>query len=184
MIRYATADTRDLLEQILGLQSENLSDRVSPGEALEQGFVTVRHDLPLLECLSGRFRHVVALEDHRVVGYALVMLKEFGHRVPVLVPLFDQIDQLPYGLRRLCDAGYFVMGQVCIEKAFRGRGIFKGLYDELRNQMKSEFELVVTEIASRNIRSLKAHEKVGFRRVHRYTSPEGESWEVVVWDWR
>ena len=45
------------------------------------------------------------------------------------------------------------------------------------------FELLVTEISTRNQRSLRAHARVGFEPVHRYRDDVDE-WEIVAWDWR
>ena len=178
------AQGRDELQQILELQRRNLATHVSPAEAAKEGFVTARHDLPLLERMCGAYGHVVAMDADRVVGYALVMLKDFGSAVPVLVPMFEQIGKLPYGKQTLGQTRYFVMGQVCVEKAHRGKGVFAGMYDELRRRMSGDFEVVVTEVATRNTRSLRAHEKVGFRRALGYRAHDGESWEIVTWDWR
>lgn len=184
MIRMATARTREAFQQILDLQRRNLAAHLSPAEAAEQGFVTTRHDLELLERIGGPHGHVVAMDGDRVAGYALVMLKEFGAAIPVLVPMFDQIERLPYGSRKVAEVSHFVMGQVCVEKAHRGTGVFRGMYEELKRRMSGSFELVVTEVATRNTRSLRAHEKVGFRRALQYRADDGESWEVVTWDWQ
>ena len=43
------------------------------------------------------------------------------------------------------------------------------------------FELVVTEIATRNARSLRAHERVGFEPVHQYRD-EVDEWLIAAWD--
>lgn len=184
MIRMTTAQFPETLQQILDLQARNLADHLSPAEVADQGFVTLRHDLPFLERLCGPYRHVVAMDGARVVGYALVMLKEFRGDIPVLEPMFEQIDRLAVGDQRLADMSYFVIGQVCVEKGYRGQGVFRGLYEELRERMSGAFDLVVTEVASRNRRSLKAHENVGFWRTLQYSSPDDEQWEIVTWDWR
>jgi GNAT superfamily N-acetyltransferase len=184
MVRMTTAQSRATLHQILDLQARNLAAHLSPAEAADQGFVTLRHDLPLLERLCGPYRHVIAMDGDRLVGYALVMLKEFGSAFPVLAPMFEQIDRLTVGDRRLPDVNYFVLGQVCVEKEYRGKGVFRGLYEELKERMSGAFDLVVTEVASRNRRSLQAHVKVGFRRAFQYRSPDHEQWEIVTWDWR
>jgi len=184
MIRMTTAESREALQQILDLQARNLAAHLSRAEAADQGFVTVHHDLPLLERLCGPYRHVVAMDGDRLVGYALVMLKEFAGAIPVIVPMFEQFDQLTIGDRRLAELRYFVMGQVCVDKDYRGTGVFRGLYEELKARMSGAFDLVVTEVASRNQRSLQAHLKVGFRSVLQYRSPDDEGWEIVTWDWR
>jgi len=184
VIHYSASQAPDVLAQILELQGRNLAAHLSPAEATEQGFVTVRHEPATLRQICGAHGHVVALEGSRVVGYALVMLKEFARSVPVLMPLFELLDRIPFGSAAVGDLDYFVMGQVCVAKEFRSRGVFPGLYGDLRARMRHAFPLVVTEVATRNTRSLRAHAKVGFRTLHRYVSPEGEEWDVVAWDWQ
>lgn len=185
MIRMTKAQTPETLQQILDLQARNLADHLSPSEVVEQGFVTLRHDLPLLERLCGPYRHIIALDGDRVVGYALVMLKEFGRDFPLLVSMFDRINRLTFGDRRLAETSYFVMGQVCVEKEYRGKDlrVFDRLYEGLKEQMSGDFDLVVTEVSSRNPRSSKAHARVGFQPADRY-SDEKDAWEIIVWDWR
>jgi GNAT superfamily N-acetyltransferase len=183
VIQYSASQAPDILGQILELQARNLAVHLSPAEATEQGFVTVRHEPSTLRQICGSHGHVVALEGGHIVGYALVMLKEFAGSIPVLVPLFELLDRIPFGSATVGDLDYFVMGQVCVAKEFRGTGVFRGLYDEMRSRMSGAFPLVVTEVATRNARSLRAHAKVGFRSLHRYVAPEGEEWDVVAWDW-
>lgn len=184
MIKMTTAQSHETLQQILELLSRNFKGNVSPQEAEEQGFVTAFYELPDLERMCGPHRHVVAMDGDRLVGYALIMLKEFGRDFPLLVPMFERIDRLTVGDRRLAGMRYFVMGQVCIEKAYRGKDLrlFDLLYEKLKEQMSGAFDLVVTEVASRNQRSLKAHARVGFRPADRYL--DKEEWEIIVWDWR
>jgi RimJ/RimL family protein N-acetyltransferase len=49
--------------------------------------------------------------------------------------------------------------------------------------MKDSYDFVITEIATRNTRSIRAHEKVGFQLLHRFKDDK-EEWDVVIWDWR
>jgi len=183
VIRYSASRAPEVLAQILELQRLNLRDNLSPAEATEQGFLMIRHEPSNLGEICGAHGHVVALEGSRVVGYALVMLKEFADSIPLLVSMFEQLDRIPYGSAVVGDLNYFVLGQVCVAKEVRGTGVFGGLYDELRARMSGAFPLVVTEVATRNARSLRAHAKVGFRSLHRYVAPEGEEWDVIAWDW-
>ena len=182
MIQYCTAESPQDLWQILELQAENLPSCLNEQEMKSQGFVTVKHDAQLLEEMNRRHQHIIAKDGDRVIGFALVMLKEFSDKIPVLVPMFQLIDQLSYKEKPLKEGNYFVMGQICIDKGYRGQGVFSGLYEALRQQMSPHFDVVVTEIATRNTRSLKAHAKVGFEPVKRYTA-DGEEWDIVIWDW-
>jgi ribosomal protein S18 acetylase RimI-like enzyme len=184
MITYSTARTKKELQQILDLQLRNLGNAVTADEATGQGFLTARFDLHLLDVMCGSYGHIIAKQNEQVVGYCLVMLREFSNAIPILVPMFQQFDRLVHEGKRLPELNYFVMGQVCVDKDFRGQGIFNELYNQLRLQMQDHFELVVTEIATRNTRSQKAHSNTGFKKMNQYISPEGESWEIVYWDWK
>ena len=74
------------------------------------------------------------------------------------------------------------MGQVCVDKAYRGKGVFDMLYQHHKQVLKDRFDFVVTEISTNNLRSVRAHEKVGFKNIHTYKDAVDE-WSVVLWDW-
>lgn len=179
MVRYTLSKTTHELQAILDLQQANLAKSISKEEALEQGFVTVVHDLSLLEKMNSPYPHTIAIDDDEVVGYAMVMLKELGNDIPVLVPMFDLINEIEYKGKALKDTNYMVMGQVCVAKTHRGQGIFRGLYNAMQEHLKGHFDYIVTEIAQRNTRSIRAHEKVGFETIKQYHA-EGEDWVIVL----
>jgi L-amino acid N-acyltransferase YncA len=172
-----------LLEQILQLQHDNLPANLSPTEARAQGFVTLEHSLDALRRMHAMLPSVVARENGRLVGYALAMARECRAVVPVLEPMFQVLDSLQRDGGPLARRRYYVMGQVCVEKASRGRGVLEALYAAHRDAYASRFDELVTEISVRNTRSLKAHARVGFRDIHRYQDAT-DSWVVVAWDWR
>lgn len=182
MIYYTNSNAPEDLAQIIALQTINLPTNISEQEATEQGFVTVVHTLELLEKMGTVHPHTIAKDGEKVVGYALSMLRDFRDKIPVLIPMFNIMDSLEWNNKALRDSRYCVMGQVCVDKAYRGQGVFKGLYHQMRHAMQPHFEVVVTEIAKNNTRSLRAHEKVGFVPLHEYAS-EKEDWIIVAWDW-
>lgn len=179
-----TACADEDLQQILALQRRNVEEALSPAEVAAEGFVTVRHDEQLLADMNRAAAQVIARSHASVVGYALVMLRDFEDRIPILGPMYDKLSHLEYDGRPVDQYRYFIMGQVCVDKPFRGRGVFAGMYAKMRELYSSSYDMTITEVARRNKRSIRAHEKVGFRLLHRYTDPEGEEWDVIVWDWR
>lgn len=166
------------LEGILSLQSELRTPTVD-------GFVTVRHSMDILRRMHALAPSVVArAADGRVVGYAIVMLREARPLVPVLDPMFDRVEELPPSLlSRAPDPRWYVMGQVAVAPSHRGQGVFDALYAEHRARYQDRFDAVVTEVATRNPRSLRAHARVGFRTVLRYQD-DTDDWAVIAWDWR
>jgi predicted N-acetyltransferase YhbS len=168
----ARAATLEDLPAILSLQRQNLER--DPDEARSQGFVTVVHDLARLTQMHALAPSVVAEDEGQIVGYAITTPVEASALIPLLSAMLAQIEKLPLGR-------FYVMGQICVAKSHRGRGVFDALYEGHRTLYAGRFDRVVTEIAMRNTRSLRAHERVGFQVIHRYRD-ETDGWAVVAWD--
>jgi len=173
-IIYKRAETHKELRQILELQRTNIPTSISEEEKKKEGFVTVHHTFEILKAMNGKCAHVIAKYNNQVVGYALCMLKEFKEDIEVLQPMFKKIDDY-------INKGetYIVMGQICIDKAFRKLGIFRGLYQYMKQQLQSDFSMIVTEVDAANTRSLNAHYAVGFRLLHSYNS-KGQDWALIA----
>jgi ribosomal protein S18 acetylase RimI-like enzyme len=171
------------LQQMLALQAKNHREHFSEEEKLQNGFLSVKHNLELLEAMNQAAPQIVAKADGHVVGFAMVMLDSFKDKVPGMESLFESLKTLSWKGKKITDYRYYVMGQVCVDNAFRSMGIFDKLYEKHREIYAPRFDLCVTEIASGNIRSMKAHRRVGFEVVHKFRD-EVDEWNVVVWDWR
>lgn len=174
--------SRDELKHILALQQKNLRQALSADEMHSQGFVTVQHDLPTLEQMHAMAPSIVARHGETLVAYALTMPREARALAPVLEPMFALFDALEFRGKPLSDYRFYVMGQICIDKAHRGQGLFDRLYHQHRDHFRTQFDLIVTEISARNLRSLRTHERVGFETIHTYRDATDE-WAVVAWDW-
>lgn len=155
------------LEQILELQRRNLA-------ISKDGFVTVKHTLDILRAFHEAMPSVVARHQGNVLGYALSMPREARALVPILEPMFKRLDSLAV----LAAQRWYVMGQVCVDQAWRGCGLFDKLYSEHRKRYSGRFDWLVTEIAIRNPRSRKAHARVGFVEMDHYCDDKDE-WSVV-----
>ncbi|MEJ8840904.1 GNAT family N-acetyltransferase [Lacibacter sp. H375] len=184
MISYSTSNTKEELEGILELQQSNLAQGLTVDEIQSQGFVTVKHSYEVLKKMNDLEKHVIAKDDEAVIGYCLAMTKQSRFEIPVLVPMFDVFDQIVYKEKIISTLHYIVVGQVCVDKAYRGQGIFDNCYAAYKEFYQKKYDLAITEIASSNIRSLQAHKRIGFREIHSYTDPANTEWIVVVWDWR
>ena len=176
------AQTTQELEQILDLQEANLGRNLSDSEKRSNGFVTVKHDLTVLKKMNAAAPQIIAKDGDRVVGYALVMPKEFSAFVPVLIPMFEMFGKLSYNERILAEYSYYVMGQICIADTHRGIGIFEKLYNKHKEAYSKQFEICLTEVSSSNTRSMRAHEKVGFKTIHNFND-QTDNWNIMVWDW-
>jgi predicted GNAT family N-acyltransferase len=183
-IVYGYATTDQELEQILTLQEENHFTNVDLEEREAQGFVSIKHDFATLKKMCEPYYHVVAKDGDKVAGFALVMQREHEKSIPLLVPMFAEINEMSYKGELLKNVPYYIMGQVCVAKEYRGLGIFDGLYQKLKEQTKADFKYLITEISAHNKRSQKAHARVGFKTIREYRSEaDHKDWQVVLWDW-
>ncbi|PKP40377.1 MAG: GNAT family N-acetyltransferase [Bacteroidetes bacterium HGW-Bacteroidetes-13] len=183
MISISTAHTQDELSGILRLQATNLLTVLTDEEKEKEGFLTVVHTLENLTRLNDFEKHVIAKVDHKIVAYVLVMTKVSHEDIPDLIPMFAVFDQTNFKGKPISAYDYIVVGQVCVDKNYRGTGLFDQNYAFYSNTYKAKYELAVTEIATKNTRSLNAHQRVGFREICRYKASSGVEWAVVVWDW-
>src|SRR4029078_3090086 len=120
--------TPEELQQIIKLSDQNLRTKVSEKEKISEGFVTWNYSLHLLERMNAQQPHVIVKDENKVVGYALVALKDARHFHPDLETMIHHLEGLIYNNTTLSSYRYYVMGQVCVDKAYRGKGIFEMLY--------------------------------------------------------
>jgi len=170
---YKQAQTRKEMRQILALQKKNLPKNLTQSEMLQQGFLTIEHSLDLLWKMNGAFPHTLAMDKEKVVGYALSMTSKFSHEIPMLTSMFQEIEKTFKGKKVI------VMGQICISKTHRGKGIFRELYKRMQAYTQSRFDAIITEVDTKNIRSMNAHKAIGFEELRRYQA-DGREWSLIV----
>lgn len=180
---YATTVNSDKdLQQIQKLNEQNLKKNLIEDDLLNQGFVSWLYSLDLLKKMHSLAPSIVVKDDDKVIGYALVTLKEAITFHNDLQAMIANLQSVVYKGKRLLLHNFYLMGQVCIDRNYRGKGVFCLLYQEHKKVYYPKFDLLVTEISANNKRSLKAHEKVGFKNVYTYHD-KMDKWNVVVWDW-
>jgi GNAT superfamily N-acetyltransferase len=175
------ATTDEHLEGILALQRRNHFHSVPADVQSREGFVFVQHTLPLLARMAAVSPQAIALHEGRVVGYCLSLPLSLQAEVPTLAPMFEQFARCTYRGRPLGEYRFVVGGQVCVDRDCRGQGLLARLYDQLRLSLAGHCELCVTEIATRNPVSVRAHEKMGFETIAGYDDGR-EAWVIVAWD--
>ena len=187
-IVYKQADSDKELRQILNLQRKNLSQNLTQEQINSQGFVTVNHDYSVLSKMNNLEKCIIAKSntgksENEVIAYLLAMRSELRNDVPVLVPMFDVFDKLIHKNKKLNEYNYIVVGQVCVAEGFRGQGILDDCYAEYKRLLSPKYDFALTEIDSKNQRSINAHRRIGFELLHNYTSPDNQIWDIIIWDW-
>lgn len=183
MIIFETANNAADLQGILALQKLNLKDNLTPEERKDQGFLTVAHSFDQLSRMNETEKHIIAKDKDKVIGYLLAMTEESKADIPVLIPMFTLFNETFLHEKPIAGYHYIVIGQACIDKAYRGQGVFDGCYDMYKKNHAHTYDFAITEIAASNTRSLTAHKRIGFKELKTYTSPEHTEWVIVAWDW-
>ncbi len=178
MISYHRAQNDEELYAILELQKQNLAINLVDYEQKEDGFVTVQHTFNMLKKMNVVCPHCIAKVNSKVVGYALCMDRSFKNEIDVLKPMFEEIET-SLNIRSSKLSNFIVMGQICIDKKYRKKGIFRGLYGYMHDQLNSDYTCVITEVDQKNTRSSNAHKIVGFELLKTYTS-DTKIWELIV----
>ncbi len=185
MIEITRAAGEKDLKGILALQQRNLRKHLSPETLSSGGFLTVEHSIEQLKGMNDAEASIIARDHDRVVGYALVMLTSFKDEIPLLGGLFTTVASLSYKGEAIQPEDYVVVGQLCVDADYRGQGLVERLYGHFRDSLKEKFRYLITDISSKNPRSLKAHQKTGFEVLDTFHDQfTGEDWNVVLWDWR
>ena len=179
-LSFQTAQSTEDLQGILDLQQQNHLSKV---EALDDGFLFVRHNLEVLTKMQAFAPQVICKDGDEVVAFTLAMTVDCKGDVPELIPMFNIFDQIPFRGKKVSDFKYIVVGQVCVGQNHRGMGVFDKNYQTYKETFQDNFDFAITEISTRNPRSIRAHARIGFREIHQYTDPTGENWSIVVWEW-
>lgn len=183
MFQMHLTDAREDFEQIIALNKVNNREAVDEKLWASEGFLSLEFGIEQLERMRGSYKHVVAKSQGQVIGYTLVLLKENREVFPFFDPMFETITAAVIDGSNLRDLNYFVMAQICVEKKFRGKGVFNALYQKLANQMKSDYNKVVIEVSPKNIRSMNAHRRVGFEIIKNEDYQEElVEWNVMIWN--
>jgi ribosomal protein S18 acetylase RimI-like enzyme len=183
MLQASLVNTREQLKKIHELNQLNLRSHLSETEQRNQGFLSWSYSLELLQQLHELAKSVIVTENDQLAGYALTTLPEARSFHPELDLMFKGFEGLVYKERPIFSYRFYCMGQICIAKEFRGMGIVPMLYDKHKETYSYQYDFILTEISTRNIRSIKAHEKVGFKAIQHHRDHLDE-WAVVIWDWK
>ena len=182
MLSATLASSKDELLQIEALNKINLKQNLDAKEKEEQGFVTWLYPLPLLEQMHNIAPSVIVKDGNKVVGYALATIKEARSFHSELNDMFNNIEKIELHGKPLFTYHFYCMGQICIDKQYRGKGLVNTLYQKHKEVYSNQYEFLLTEISTTNHRSLNAHRQIGFKTVH--THKDGvDEWDVVIWEW-
>lgn len=180
---YTTSKSEKDLLGIIELQKNNLPANLTPEEISSQGFLTVIHSLSDLKKMNDIEQHIICKDKEKVIAYLLAMTSKSKNDIPILLPMFETFIKVINKGKAVSLYNYIVVGQVCVDKNYRGKGVLDKCYEEYKKCFKERYDFAITEIVSTNLRSINAHKRIGFSEVYTYNSPIMERWSIVIWEW-
>lgn len=184
MITYTPAKSQHDLEAILTLQRQNLRQFLTEEERNDQGFLTASYSLDFLNDMHQASAHIVARDGDKVVGYTLGLTPEFLPLDPVFASYLQAIQTMDWKGKPMLEYSPLIVGQLCVDKNYRGQGLVDGLYQACRAYHAGSFDFLLSDVSSLNPRSFRAHQRVGFQPIAEFPDAfTGETWHILLWEW-
>lgn len=176
------SNDQELIE-IRELQIKNLKKNLTQEQIETEGFVTFDYPLDFLKKMHSLSPSIIAKYNNKVIGYAIVATREALQDNVSLADFERTVNQIVYQNDILVERNYVVVGQLCVEKEFRGMGVTGKMYHYFRQCLSNEFDCAITDVAQNNPISQKAHIKYGFKVIHSEFY-ENLNWFIMLWDWK
>jgi hypothetical protein len=141
---------------ILQLQAQNVPENLSDAQK-RQGFIVSRMDEAQLAHINQRLGILVATAAERLAGFVCLMSTDARPRPPVVDAMLATLAGLSFNGAPLSEQRVFMYGPVCLDRAWRGKGVLKQLYAAVRAHTCGEFDAGALFIDDDNPHSLAAH---------------------------
>ncbi|HEX2230030.1 MAG TPA: hypothetical protein VHM64_23085 [Candidatus Binatia bacterium] len=155
MISYRRAVLADYSE-ILRLNEANFIDNLSREERAD-GFLSAIFTAKQIAAMAEDLGILIALVDGKAAGFLCAFRSDFDHGSAVVGEMLGSYERMRFEGKPLSAYRSYVYGPVCIDRAYRRRGILRGLFDAQRRELAALFEIGVALVARDNRRSLDAH---------------------------
>ena len=166
---YRNATIADI-PQIEGLQKRYHVSSIPEGEK-KNGFVTTLFTAEQLrELIETEDGISLACDGDTIAAYAMAGSWQFWSKWPLFQHMIADLPDTEYLGQALSTENSYQYGPVCIDMAYRGKGVLQELFAYSARQMNRRCRLLITFINQVNTRSLAAHtRKVGLDVIKEFT---------------
>jgi hypothetical protein len=96
----------------------------------------------------------IATVDAKVVAFLCAIRNEFTHGSPVIAKMLDTYDLVKFEGKALSSYSSYIY---CIDRAYRGRGLLRRLYETQKQDLARQFDVGVAFVSRGSSYSLNAH---------------------------
>ena len=121
------------------------------------GFLSAVFSIEQTAAMAEDLGTTVAIVDNILAGFLCAFRNDFDHGSPVVAKMIESYDRLTFEGNLLNSYKTYAYGPVCIDRAYRRKGLLRGLYLEQKRELAGRFEVGVALIARTNQHSLDAH---------------------------
>ncbi len=168
-MNYRNATIADI-PQIEELQKRYHISSISEDEK-KNGFVTTLFTTEQLrELIETEDGISLACDGDVIAAYAMAGSWQFWSKWPLFQHMIADLPYTEYLGQTLNTENSYQYGPVCIDMAYRGKGVLENLFAYSARQMNRRYRLLITFINHINARSFAAHtQKVGMDVIKSFT---------------
>ena len=158
MMKTRIGNNNDI-DGILSLQEKYLYRNLTDEER-KSGFVTTPFTVNQIEEIikqNGIF--VAEDENNAIIAYAFAGSWKYFEQWEIFNFMVSRFPKLSFNGREITTENSFQYGPVCIDKAYRGKGLLNLIFEEMRIEFFKKYPISVTFINKVNEISEKAHTK-------------------------
>ena len=128
------------LPEIMRIQDANCISNLSQ-EQRADGFLSVAFSASQFVAMHREIPVVVADCGHHLGGFMCGCTLASGARVPLLGRMISLFPQTLYKGRPLDQYTAFIYGPVCVDRAYRGKGVIEGLFGAFLAQLAGRYDV-------------------------------------------
>lgn len=151
-------------DQVVSLQNRNSVTALSEDQRGD-GFLRSAFTAAQFEEMAQSVAIIVARDAGEVVGFVCASTVEHNRDNPLVVAMIDRFPQISLGSQSLKSLRGCIAGPVCVDKNYRGQGLFELMYARLFEEAASDYDAVLAFVSTANTRSVAAHQKVSMNVV-------------------
>jgi hypothetical protein len=160
---FRRAETTEDFQKIFELQNKNLPTSLSESD-LKDGFLSISFTVDELQSMNDNICIMTCFSGMDLCGFHVATTPELNKKSPLLMAMMQQFSQITYKDKAISEYDCFIAGPSCIDKEYRGQGIYPqliaALFDFLKNT-SNPCRLRISFASKSNPRSLNAQHKIG-----------------------